>query len=75
MASTADMNSGFSRELFIQWAPDPKNTVIFTYCTAPGSLARHLIDNPDTKSIEMDVCSFPFFILFVVGFFFNLKKK
>lgn len=55
LASTADMNSGFSRELFIQWAPDPKNTVIFTYCTAPGSLARHLIDNPDTKSIEMDV--------------------
>ena len=55
LASTADMNSGFSRELFIKWAPDPKNTVIFTYCTAPGSLARQLIDNPDTKSIEIDV--------------------
>jgi len=56
LASTADLNSGFSRELFIDWAPDPKNTIIFTYCTAPGSLARFLIDNPDTKSVEIDVC-------------------
>ncbi|XP_066932517.1 cleavage and polyadenylation specificity factor subunit 2-like [Clytia hemisphaerica] len=55
LASTADLNSGFSREIFISWAPDPKNTVIFTYSTAPGSLARQLIDNPDTKSIEIEV--------------------
>lgn len=55
LASTSDLNSGFSRELFIEWASNPKNSVIFTYKTAPGSLARTLIDNPNIGVVELDV--------------------
>lgn len=55
LASCADLNSGFSKELFLQWAGDPKNSIIFTFKTAPGSLARKLIDNPKIGSVEVEV--------------------
>jgi len=54
LASTADLNSGFSRELFIEWASNPNNSVVFTFKTAPGSLARTLIDNPKIETIELE---------------------
>lgn len=55
LASCADLNSGFSKELFLQWAGDARNSIIFTFQTAPGSLARQLIDNPKIESIEVEV--------------------
>lgn len=30
LASNADLESGFSREIFIMWASDPKNSIILT---------------------------------------------
>lgn len=30
LVSGLDMESGFSRELFLEWCSDPKNTVIVT---------------------------------------------
>uniref|UniRef100_A0A9J7XCP3 Cleavage and polyadenylation specificity factor subunit 2 n=1 Tax=Cyprinus carpio carpio TaxID=630221 RepID=A0A9J7XCP3_CYPCA len=50
-----DLESGFSRELFIQWCQDAKNSVILTYRTTPGTLARYLIDTPGEKRIELEI--------------------
>uniref|UniRef100_A0A4W3HDU5 Cleavage and polyadenylation specificity factor subunit 2 n=1 Tax=Callorhinchus milii TaxID=7868 RepID=A0A4W3HDU5_CALMI len=55
LASQPDMECGFSRDLFIQWCQDPKNSVILTYRTTPGTLARYLIDNPSTKKMDMEI--------------------
>nr|XP_018914860.1 PREDICTED: probable cleavage and polyadenylation specificity factor subunit 2 isoform X2 [Bemisia tabaci] len=44
LASTPDMESGFSRELFLQWCANPSNSIILTSRTSPGTLARKLID-------------------------------
>lgn len=55
LCSQPDLESGFSRELFIQWCQDAKNSVILTYRTTPGTLARYLIDNPGEKRIELEV--------------------
>uniref|UniRef100_A0A9J7X0G6 Cleavage and polyadenylation specificity factor subunit 2 n=1 Tax=Cyprinus carpio carpio TaxID=630221 RepID=A0A9J7X0G6_CYPCA len=50
-----DLEAGFSRELFIQWCQDAKNSVILTYRTTPGTLSRYLIDNPGEKRIELEI--------------------
>lgn len=55
LCSQPDLESGFSRELFIQWCQDAKNSVILTYRTTPGTLGRYLIDNPGEKRIELEV--------------------
>merc|ERR1711971_1099561 len=43
LASVPDMECGFARELFLQWCTDPKNSVILTSRSSPGTLARQLI--------------------------------
>ncbi|TMS12734.1 Cleavage and polyadenylation specificity factor subunit 2 [Larimichthys crocea] len=55
LCSQPDLESGFSRELFIQWCQDGKNSVILTYRTTPGTLARYLIDNPGEKMLDLEV--------------------
>ncbi|CAJ1077110.1 cleavage and polyadenylation specificity factor subunit 2 [Xyrichtys novacula] len=55
LCSQPDLESGFSRELFIQWCQDAKNSVILTYRTTPGTLARYLIDNPGEKMLDLEV--------------------
>ena len=50
-----DLTSGFARDLFIEWAEDEKNSIIFSTRTAPGSLARKLIDNPNTTKVDIEV--------------------
>lgn len=55
LASCPDLECGFSRELFIQWAQNPTNSVILTARTAPGTLARDLIDNGGNRKIELDI--------------------
>uniref|UniRef100_A0A672P4T3 Cleavage and polyadenylation specificity factor subunit 2 n=1 Tax=Sinocyclocheilus grahami TaxID=75366 RepID=A0A672P4T3_SINGR len=55
LCSQPDLEAGFSRELFIQWCQDAKNSVILTYRTTPGTLARYLIDNPGEKRIELEI--------------------
>lgn len=47
LASTPDLEMGFSRELFLQWCSNASNSVIITTRTSPGTLARDLIDNPE----------------------------
>ncbi|XP_044773749.1 cleavage and polyadenylation specificity factor subunit 2 isoform X2 [Neomonachus schauinslandi] len=55
LASQPDLECGFSRDLFIQWCQDPKNSIILTYRTTPGTLARFLIDNPSEKITEIEL--------------------
>ncbi|XP_058062767.1 probable cleavage and polyadenylation specificity factor subunit 2 isoform X1 [Anopheles bellator] len=56
LASSADMESGFSRELFLQWAPHASNSIIITSRSSPGTLARDLIENGGNgRKIEMDI--------------------
>uniref|UniRef100_A0A3B3QC40 Cleavage and polyadenylation specificity factor subunit 2 n=1 Tax=Paramormyrops kingsleyae TaxID=1676925 RepID=A0A3B3QC40_9TELE len=55
LCSQPDLESGFSRELFIQWCRDGKNSVILTYRTTPGTLARYLIDNPGERILDLEI--------------------
>uniref|UniRef100_H2S8R2 Cleavage and polyadenylation specificity factor subunit 2 n=1 Tax=Takifugu rubripes TaxID=31033 RepID=H2S8R2_TAKRU len=55
LCSQPDLESGFSRELFIQWSKDAKNSIILTYRTTPGTLSRYLIDNPGEKHLDLEV--------------------
>ncbi|KAL5273884.1 CPSF2 family protein [Megaselia abdita] len=55
LASTPDLESGLSRELFIQWAGSADNSIILTCRTSPGTLARDLIENGGNgRKIEID---------------------
>lgn len=55
LASVADLTCGFSRELFIKWAEEPRNTVVFTCRPSPGTLARTLIENLQLKAVDVEV--------------------
>lgn len=55
LASSQDLESGFSRELFLQWAHNSHNSIILTTRTAQGTLARDLIENGGNRRIELDV--------------------
>ena len=55
MASTPDMECGFSRELFLQWCTNPQNSIIITSRTSPGTLARDLVDNGGNRSLSLEV--------------------
>ena len=45
LASTTDMEAGFSRDLFIEWASNPQNTIVLTSRAQKGTLADDLITN------------------------------
>ncbi|GAB6020668.1 cleavage and polyadenylation specificity factor subunit 2 [Chamberlinius hualienensis] len=55
LASVPDMECGFSRDLFIQWCGQPRNSIILTSRTAPGTLTRTLIDNPNMKTVNLEI--------------------
>ncbi|CAH1111258.1 unnamed protein product [Psylliodes chrysocephalus] len=55
LASSPDLESGFSRELFLQWCSNHNNSIILTTRTSPGTLARDLIDNGGGRNIDLTV--------------------
>ncbi|XP_033241874.1 probable cleavage and polyadenylation specificity factor subunit 2 [Drosophila pseudoobscura] len=56
LASTPDLESGFTRDLFIQWASNANNSIILTTRTSPGTLAMELVENyAPGRQIELDV--------------------
>lgn len=55
LASTPDMECGFSRELFLQWCTNPQNSIILTSRTSPGTLARDLIEKGGDRNIALEV--------------------
>jgi len=55
LASSPDLETGFAREIFMQWCQDSKNCVILTNRSGPGTLGRLLVDDPSHKAIELEV--------------------
>ena len=53
LASTADMECGFSRDLFANWCTNGKNAIILTSRGAEGTLAQDLIKNGGNRTIEI----------------------
>ncbi|CAG0887316.1 unnamed protein product [Darwinula stevensoni] len=47
MASPGMMQSGLSRELFEMWCTDPKNGVIIAGYCVEGTLAKHVLNEPE----------------------------
>jgi len=55
LASTPDLQCGYSRDLFVAWCSHAKNSVILTSRTSPGTLGRWLIDNPQDHVVRLDI--------------------
>jgi cleavage and polyadenylation specificity factor subunit 2 len=55
LASTPDLQCGFSRNLFAEWCENPKNTIIFTEKYSSNTLSSKLIENLDTPSISLEM--------------------
>jgi len=53
LASTADMECGFSRDLFAQWCVNGKNTIILTSRSADGTLTSDLVKNGGNRNINL----------------------
>lgn len=51
MASPGMLQNGPSRELFVKWAPDKKNGIVFTGYSVEGTLAKKVIDQPKTVAV------------------------
>uniref|UniRef100_T1J8W5 RING-type domain-containing protein n=1 Tax=Strigamia maritima TaxID=126957 RepID=T1J8W5_STRMM len=55
MASSPDLEFGFSRDVFLDWCSNSKNRLILTTRTSSATLARNIIDNPEIKNISLEV--------------------
>lgn len=56
ITSTSDLESGFSRDLFLQWCQDPHNSIVLTNKSNMGTLARTLIDSHvPGRTVSVDV--------------------
>ena len=55
LASTPDLECGYSRQLFAEWCEYPKNTIIFTMKTSTGTLAHSLIEDLNKKFLSLEV--------------------
>jgi len=52
MASPGMLQNGQSRELFMKWAPDPKNGIVFTGYSVEGTLAKQVMNRPKTLIVN-----------------------
>ncbi|EGC33550.1 hypothetical protein DICPUDRAFT_80682 [Dictyostelium purpureum] len=50
LTSSQDLETGYSRDLFIKWSSDPKNLILFTNYIPEGSLASKVINIASNKS-------------------------
>ncbi|CAG2225956.1 CFT2 [Mytilus edulis] len=55
LASVPDLQCGFSRDLFLAWCGSARNSIILTNRTSPGTLARYLIENPQNRTVTMEI--------------------
>ncbi|KAJ7969356.1 Cleavage and polyadenylation specificity factor subunit 2 [Quillaja saponaria] len=53
LASMASLEAGFSHDIFVEWAADPKNRVLFTERGQFGTLARMLQADPPPKAVKV----------------------
>lgn len=50
LASASDLQTGFARQLFADWATNEDNAIILTEFGCPGSLTRYLNDHPQVRN-------------------------
>ncbi|XP_044507077.1 cleavage and polyadenylation specificity factor subunit 2 [Mangifera indica] len=55
LASMASLEAGFSHDIFVEWASDAKNLVLFTERGQFGSLARMLQADPPPKAVKVNM--------------------
>ncbi|CAL1408288.1 unnamed protein product [Linum trigynum] len=53
LASMASLEAGFSHDIFVEWASDVRNLVLFTERGQFGTLARMLQANPPPKAVKV----------------------
>lgn len=53
LASMASLEAGFSHDIFVEWASDVKNLVLFTERGQFGTLARMLQADPPPKAVKV----------------------
>lgn len=53
LASMASLEFGFSHDIFVEWASDSKNLVLFTERGQFGTLARILQSDPPPKAVKV----------------------
>ncbi len=72
-----DLECGYSRDLFVEWASGPKNHIVLTCRTSPGTLARNFINNPTQDKVTLKVSesqSICLFVCQIVYFCYELKS-
>jgi len=55
LASMPDMECGFARDLFLTWCTNPKNSIILTSRSSPGTLGMDLINNGGDRVMNLEV--------------------
>lgn len=55
LASMASLEAGFSHDIFVEWATDPKNLILFTERGQFGTLARMLQADPPPKAVKATI--------------------
>ncbi|XP_057475433.1 cleavage and polyadenylation specificity factor subunit 2 [Actinidia eriantha] len=53
LASMASLEAGFSHDIFVEWAPETKNLMLFTERGQFGTLARMLQADPPPKAVKV----------------------
>ncbi|OWM75610.1 cleavage and polyadenylation specificity factor subunit 2 [Punica granatum] len=53
LASMASLEAGFSHDIFVEWATDPRNLVLFTERGQFATLARMLQADPPPKAVKV----------------------
>ncbi|KAF5748319.1 cleavage and polyadenylation specificity factor subunit 2 isoform X1 [Tripterygium wilfordii] len=53
LASMASLEAGSSHDIFVEWAADPRNLVLFTERAQFGTLARMLQADPPPKAVKV----------------------
>ncbi|KAF1333779.1 Cleavage and polyadenylation specificity factor subunit, partial [Globisporangium splendens] len=50
LTTSSSLECGFAKDLFIRWAPDQRNSIIFTCTSAPNSFATRVIQLGNDRS-------------------------
>jgi len=54
LATSPSLECGFAKDIFIRWAPDPRNSIIFTTTTPEASFASqvlHIAKDPSAQKV------------------------
>lgn len=63
LATSSSLECGFSKELFIRWAPDPRNSIILTTTSSPNSFATRVAQLAKSRSGDRTIsCMVRWFI-------------